>query len=181
MAIWVGQFSVQIPGQCSVQINTNDTDAPLRVRLNLDRLPDTKEKVRVFRERIVSMNLDPQFRNNKIRFFNDQIAEVVSHDHVILQCLDVVLGSMQFRLNDKHLVKPPGAHRRGKRTIAKEQVYKHIQGRIRKLHKNFNAGITTGHQGDTANRWHHPYRHWLFMPKNRSTNADYTSKSKAKK
>ncbi len=66
------------------------------------------------------------------------------------------LGAMAFRLNDKHLVKPPGQVRRGKRTIAKEKLYKHILGRIRQLYPNFNIGESTGMQGDRANRWRTP-------------------------
>ena len=38
---------------------------------------------------------------------------------------------MAFRLNDKHKIKPPGQRTRGKRTIAKERLYKHISQRIR--------------------------------------------------
>ena len=70
---------------------------------------------------------------------------------------------MQFRLNDKHLDKPPGSNLRGRRTIAKERVYKAISARIRGLRPNFNIGIDTGLDGEKANRWHHPYRHWLFQ------------------
>ena len=35
-------------------------------------------------------------------FFNskDDIAEAKSHNHDILQCLDVILGAMEFRLNE---------------------------------------------------------------------------------
>lgn len=74
---------------------------------------------------------------------------------------------MQFRLNDKHLEKPAGKHRRGKRTVAKEAVYKHISARIRRIYPGFNIGISTGTGGELANRWNHPYRHWLFTPADR--------------
>ena len=74
----------------------------------------------------------------------DQIAEVDSHEHSILQAVDVVLGSMQFRLNDFHRAKPPGQARRGKKTIAKEKLYKRISQRIRSIYPNFNIGISTG-------------------------------------
>lgn len=95
----------------------------------------------------------------------DQIAEIESHRHNILQCLDIVLGSMSFRLNDKHKEKPEGSRKRGKRTIAKEKLYQHINRRIRQLYPYFNIGISTGLKDGKANRWHHPYRHWLFIPK----------------
>jgi hypothetical protein len=85
---------------------------------------------------------------------------------MLLQCLDIVLGAMAFRLSNKHLIRPPGQHRRGKRTIAKEKLYQHISGRIRQIYPNFNIGESTGTQGDLANRWKHPYRHWKLIPKN---------------
>lgn len=74
---------------------------------------------------------------------------------------------MQFRLNEKHLAKPTGQHRRGKRTIAKERVYKGIHKQLVGLRSGFNIGITTGCDGDRRNRWLHAYRHWLFEPRNR--------------
>ena len=39
-----------------------------------------------------------------------------------MQCLDIVLGAMAFRLNDMHKEKRPDTNRRGKRTIAKEKL-----------------------------------------------------------
>ena len=80
------------------------------------------------------MGRTKEFRKAKIYIKEDQIAEVSSHDHVLMQCLDVVLGSIQFRLNNKHLIKPLGKKRRGKKTIAKEKLYKYILRRIRNIY-----------------------------------------------
>ncbi len=136
----------------------------LRVRCYFDRMPDTNERNRIFKRHIASLGSVRELRANRVRFPMNQIAEVRSHDHVVLQMLDVVLGAMQFRLNDKHLAKPPGATRRGKKTIAKERLYKHINRRIRELYPGFNVGISTGTEGARENRWRHPYRHWKFVP-----------------
>jgi Protein of unknown function (DUF3800) len=135
-----------------------------RVRLYLDRLPDTKEKVAQFKRYLVGLNDYRQFKNAKVYIDPNQIAEIESHQHVILQGLDVVLGSMQFRLNDRHLEKPEGDKVRGKRTIAKEKLYKHISRRIRKIYPRFNIGVSTSAQGNADSHWRHPYRHWLFIP-----------------
>ena len=75
---------------------------------------------------------------------------------------------MQFRLNDKHKEKLPGSSRRGKKTIAKEKLYKHINSRIRDIYPGFNIGITTGKQDDITNLWKHSYRHWMFIPNDAS-------------
>lgn len=133
------------------------------VRMYFDMLPDKKAKCDDFKEFVVGLNNQQAFRAAGIVIKKDQIAEVDSKDHVILQSLDIVMGAMPFRLNDKHLEKPEGSRVRGKRTIAKEKVYKHIQARIRILYPGFNIGISTGMQGNIENRWKHPYRHWRFV------------------
>ena len=152
----------------------------MSVRFYLDRLPGTLERRAQFRGYISGLQNNPQFRKARLDLPVDQIAEVVSHAHVLLQCVDVVLGSIQFRMNRLHEIKPEGARFRGKKTRAKERVYRHILSRIRNVtHRNFNPGITTGHEGDPANRWYHPYRHWLFKP--RTYGLDYSKTRKGRK
>jgi hypothetical protein len=85
---------------------------------------------------------------------------------------------MAFRLNDKHRAKPPGARRRGKRTIAKEALYKMILGEIRKIQPGFNIGVSTSARGDLRNNWNQPYRHWSFIPKVSEHNAGLTKRGK---
>lgn len=143
----------------------NPTHAPIHLRIYFDRFPDTKEKIARFRSYIVGLQHAPEFRRARIRISPEQVAEIDSHDHILLQCLDVVTGSMQFRLNDLHKATIPGENRRGKRTIAKEDLYKHMLSRIWEFYPHFNIGISTGTQGDIKNRWAHPYRHWCFIPK----------------
>lgn len=143
-----------------------------------DQLPDTKTKNQKFINFIYELQYDNAFYTNNITIHSiDDIAEARSHNHVILQCLDIVLGAMEFRLNNKHLSKPEGARIRGKRTIAKEKLYKHILHHIQDIYPNFNIGETTGLNGDKANRWKHPYRHWKFIPNDFEYNASYISKN----
>ncbi len=98
---------------------SNPGDRPVRLRIYLDKLPDTKEKNAAFKGYVAGLAQSKEFRNARILVPPDQIADVDSHDHIVLQCLDVVLGAMQFRLNDLHRVKPEGQSRRGNRTIAR--------------------------------------------------------------
>ncbi len=142
----------------------NDGKESVRLRLYFDELPDTREKARQFKNYIRSLEENRQFQAEKFLIPEDQIAEVKSHDHVVLQCLDVVLGAMQFYLNDGHREKPEGQRRRGKRTVAKEKVYRHIRERVIVFHRNFNAGISTGKPNGMIDLWQQPYRHWLFIP-----------------
>jgi hypothetical protein len=145
---------------------SNNRGTPITLRIYLDKLPDTKEKNKLFKAHLVNLQEIKKFRIANIRIKADQITEVTSHNHVILQCLDVSLGAIQFRLNNKHLVKAAGTNRRGKKTIAKDKFYKWINKNIRETYPNFNIGITTGLNGDYANLWFHKYRHWRFVPKN---------------
>jgi len=154
----------------------NLTADPVRLRIYLDQLPDTKEKALQFKGYLAALERSSEFRSARVLVPADQIAEVSSHEHIILQCLDVVLGSMQFRLNEGHRAKPEGAERRGNRTIAKEKLYKHINKLICGIYPRFNIGISTGTNGDRANRWHHPYRHWLFVPAEKEIDKSKTKK-----
>lgn len=153
---------------------SNQSSKHVNVRLYFDKLPDTIEKCELFKDHIFGLNRYKEFQKNKIKIPREQIAEISSHDHDILQCLDIVLGSMQFRLNDKHKEKPSGQFRRGKRTIAKEKLYKHINGRIRDIYPNFNIGISTGMHNDLTNRWKYPYSHWIFTPSEFKLDLDKT-------
>lgn len=145
---------------------SNSSDEPLYVRLFFDRLPSQKVQNQQFKDFIFNVQQFKTFKDANIHIRKSDIVEVNSHDHVVLQCMDVVLGAMYFRLNDLHKAKVPDTNRRGRRTIAKESLYKQISHRIRAIYPNFNIDITTGFQGNRENLWNHPYRHWLFVPTN---------------
>jgi hypothetical protein len=142
----------------------SDAIADAKIRLHLDKMPDSKEKVELFKSHILALNKAQGFINQGLLFKKDQIAEIDSKEHILSQGLDLVLGAIQFRLNDKHLEKPEGSRVRGKRTMAKERVYKHINKRIREIYPNFNIGVGTSDRGLIENRWLDPYRHWIFIP-----------------
>jgi hypothetical protein len=148
------------------------------VRLYMDQLPTNREQNAQFKAFLVGLNQNAHFRAAGIRFHDNQIAEVDSREHVLLQCLDIVLGSMAFRLNDKHKEKPAGRRRRSKRTIAKDRLYKHIYARICRLYPRFNIGESTGTQGDRSNLWRHRYRHWKFVPKRHRRDPTRTKRKK---
>lgn len=144
---------------------TRELAPPVRVRLNIDQMPTGLEDTSRFKAYVAALDDSPRMRDSRVRFYEQQIAEVMSHDHVLLQYLDIVLGAMSFRLNGRHKAKLPGQSRRGSRTIAKHRLYQHISTRIRAIYPGFNIGESTGTQGDPANRWQHPYRHWKFVPR----------------
>ncbi len=139
------------------------------LKIFFDRLPNDKDSCVEFKAYIQRLQTTPEFLYPKIKIRNQDIGEVKSHDHVILQCIDIILGAMQFRLNNLHEKKLPDSKKRGKRTKAKEKLYKHILHRIQKIYPNFNIGISTGTHDNANNIWIQPYRHWNFI----STSSQY--------
>ena len=143
---------------------------PFRLRLFLDKLPDSKEKVASFKNYLCRLNKTENLKQSGIIIEPQMISEIDSKEYVMLQCVDLVLGAMAFRLNDRHLIKPEGARFRGKRTIAKDKLYKHILTEVRALYRKkgvFNYDPKNGkHYTDYPNdRWTDAYRHWQFKPK----------------
>ncbi len=149
----------------------------VNVRIYFDKLPDTNMKCEEFKEFIYRLQ-NTHFLDTNLRMKKEDITEVCSHEHPILQCMDIILGAMHFRLNNGHLEKPEGSRRRGKRTVAKEALYKHINRKIRGIYPNFNVGISTGLQGDIKNLWEHEYRHWCFRPNDFEVNPTKGKKRK---
>ena len=138
------------------------TGRPVGLKLYFDEFPETKEAATQFKGYILGLKDNPKIRQAGFTFAPEDIAEIRSHDHVLAQCLDIVLGAMAFRLNDKHLEIPKDEKRRGKRTVAKERLYKVILGEICRIKPHFNIGISTGLSPEE--RWTTPYRHWRFVP-----------------
>jgi hypothetical protein len=144
----------------------NPDPGEMGLRLYVDRLPDSPQKNALFKSHLLTLQDCREFRAARIVIPQDQVAEVDSHEHLPLQCVDVVLGAMQFRLNQSHREQDEYGQR-GKKTIAKEQLYEHICARIREIHPWFVAHQTTGRAGGKRDGWLHPYRHWCFEPRHR--------------
>ncbi len=141
-----------------------DRENTVDISVYLDDAPDTKDALDNFKDYLASLSVLPDFHHQRVTIDKGDIASINSKEHAILQAVDVVLGAIQFRLNEQHKAIPKGKRRRGKRTRAKERVYKFINKRLREMYPGFNIGVTTG-QGDGPQvRWSHPYRHWCFKP-----------------
>lgn len=134
------------------------------VHFLLDELPDQSSSADAFKNYLCGLPRVLAGGNTGLQIRKRDIGEVKSHDHVILQCIDIILGAIQFRLNNLHKEKPAGARVRGKRTRAKEKVYNCILNEIREIHSNFNIGVSTGAHGLAHPHWDSPYEHWEFKP-----------------
>lgn len=122
--------------------------------------------------------------NYELQQSNIEITEIVEIDskkHIIQQCMDIILGSMNFKLNDFDKIKDEATGKRSKRTVAKEKLYKVINKNIRDIRKGFNVGVSTSNDGDVTNIWKHQYRHWNFISKYSHFDRTLTKKEKTNK
>lgn len=159
---------------------------PVMLLLNFDVFPQTKADIAEFKEYLCGLSSLPEFKNKGILVRKENIAEVHSHNHVVLQSLDIIMGSVQCKLNEGHKQKTPGTKFISKRAKAKEAVYKTIRAEILKLYPSysFNVGETTAFRSADGiddyhlKRWSMPYRQWKFQPSVAEPNTSYVPKNK---
>jgi Protein of unknown function (DUF3800) len=159
---------------------------PYQLLLNFDVFPQTKDDIAEFKHYLTGLTYLAEFKAKQVSIEQQHISEVDSKKHVIMQCLDIVMGAMQFRLNNGHRQKAENSRLISKRAKAKNLVYKAIHQEITTLYPgySFNIGVTTKYQmpdhiGDPLEmRWKLPYRHWKFVPAKVERNADYIAKNK---
>lgn len=101
-------------------------DDDVNLKLLFDMIPDTNQQNDDFKAHICYLQELQQFKKAKIHIRHDDISEIDSHKYSILQCMDIILGAMAFRLNNLHLEIPEGATEPGKKTKAKEALFNHI-------------------------------------------------------
>ena len=139
-------------------------DEPVYLKLYFDKMPVSIPENDAFKAHIAYLQNLWQFRKARIIIRHDDIAEIDSHKHCIQQCMDIVLGAMAFRLNNKHLEIPPGATEPGNKTKAKEALFNHIFELIKDADGIADFDITKTTLPDRArDRWIIPYRHWKFL------------------
>lgn len=145
-------------------IYSNPTDRIIDLNFALDEMPIDELEKKKFKGYLVHLSEDKNYKLAKIRVKDENVYEVDSKRFLPLQVVDLILGAICFRLNDKHRQKLPDMRKRGVRTIMKEKLYKHINFRIRQLRRGFNIGVSTGFS-EPFEIWDHAYRHWSFIPK----------------
>lgn len=150
--------------------------SPFSLRIYLDQLPQKRESVLRFKKFLADMPNIYDCEGCAFSISPEQIGEIKSHEHVLLQCVDIVMGAMQFKLNKLHKKK-----QKGKRTVAKEMLYKAIYREICSIHPHFNISISTGNRGYENPHWESPYEHWLFTPHEKESYTDIWMKYFAEK
>ena len=142
---------------------SNRTQKDIYLNIMLDNIPLKGEDKSEFINFIYRLNSDEGFQKAKIRIRMRDIGEVDSKEQLPLQMMDLILGAICFRLNNRHKIKDSNTNKRGKRTVLKEKLYKHIVYKIRELKPGFNIGESTGISA-MDDKWNYPYSHWSFKP-----------------
>ena len=145
--------------------------------LYLDEIPLRQSERDDFISHIRGLAKDPVLKKMGLKIAEDGIVEVDSKQHLPLQFMDVILGAISFKLNEKDKLKSEGENKIGKRTLVKLMLYKHINARIREIYPNFNIGVTTPIRL-RSDSWTQVYRHWSFIPKYHIRDTTLTKKAK---
>lgn len=133
----------------------------ISLRLIVDDLPETREQCNKFKRCLKdSLNNNNKINANKVNLKLDDIAEVDSKNHIILQCVDVIVGLVDFYLNsNKNEIK------NSKRALAKLKVWNKVYENIKVIDNNFNILETT--KPVFSNRgWKKVYAHFVYHKKN---------------
>ncbi|AOU26009.1 TPA: DUF3800 domain-containing protein [Legionella pneumophila] len=152
-----------------------EPDGQTKVSFYLDDIPQHQDKIDRFKMFLEYLNTHKN-PTGKLFFASDDIREVSSKEHILIQIVDLIMGAVHSRLNNKFQGNGDG-RRRPKRTIFRERLYKHIYQHINSLLPNFNLGDSTGWRGSERNLFDHPYRHWSFKQADPCFNPHYVSKN----
>jgi hypothetical protein len=143
----------------------HDLPEPVQVEFFPDTLPDQPEKRRSFRNFLLWCHGARRFRERS-PFRIISVGDVDSKSHLLLQCVDVIIGAVGFRLNKLHEIRQHDG-RRGEGTKVKELLYKRIVARIGRIdmaqrgRRAFGVGVNTS-TGTFENCWRLRFRQWNF-------------------
>lgn len=145
--------------------------------LYLDEIPLRHNERNEFLQHIRGLANDPVLKAKGLKIEDDGLVEVNSKQHLPLQFMDLILGAICFKLNEKDKLKTEGENKIGKRTLIKIKLYKHINQRIREIYPNFNIGVTTPIRMP-SDSWIQVYRHWSFIPRFHTRDVSRTKRAK---
>lgn len=126
----------------------------LALRLIFDDLPETKDACKKFKSYLIK-NLNSIKICNSVSLNSEDIQEVDSKKHMVLQCMDVIMGLVDFALNST-----PN-DRKSNRGKAKWEVWKFILKKIEEIHPGFTIKATTPPLRSEKG-WNDPYKHFVF-------------------
>lgn len=140
------------------------------LRLIFDDLPETKEQCQKFKQHLIKkINSNNKPMANKVYVKEEDIEEVDSQKHIILQCIDIIVGLVDFYLNTskKEL-------KESKRAQSKYKVWQRIYQFIIEMNPNFIVEETTSPIYSNKG-WKDKYKHFVYHQKNKTKKSPETS------
>lgn len=131
----------------------------LKLRLIFDDLPETKNQCALFKNLLEKKINYETSHINRVQVNHNRIEEVDSRKHVILQCVDVITGLIEFYVNT-----PLAEIESSKRALAKKKVFCSIKKHIEEIHENFEFLDTTSPIWSTKG-WKDSYKHFVYKKK----------------
>lgn len=131
-----------------------------------DTLPLNNAKKIKFFSKVSYLSKENNWDGNNIIINPDNIREVVSHDEILIQVIDVVIGSINFMNNGEYTKLRDGLR---KRTIAKNIVAQYIHFKLLELDEYYNPSKSTYKYYETENELRLKFRQWVLKPTNRHT------------
>lgn len=133
---------------------------PINIRLIFDDLPETKSKNQLFKKLLKSKIVNnTKIDTNKVYTSDDRMEEVDSKKHIILQCVDVIVGLTDFILNTSN-----DDIKKSERAKARYEVWKCIESNILAINPNFELTRTT-QPVYSHKAWQSSYRHFVYRQK----------------
>lgn len=131
----------------------------IRLRLIFDELPESAATRKEFKSYLISnlTHIPNEDAKNSVIIEQDSIEEVDSKKHIILQCADVIVGLIDFILNDPH----NQAIDKSRKWHAKHKLSEVLLDYIEQLHPNFEL-CTTTRPTKGINAWLDKYRHFVY-------------------
>lgn len=128
------------------------------LRLIFDALPEKPERREKFKSYLVNnlTHIPNDDVKNDVIITRQRIEEVDSKKHIILQCVDVIVGLIDFCLNNQKVDKG-----KSKRWFAKNKVLTVLLSYIEEMHPNFVLYKTT-RPIRGINAWLDKYKHFVY-------------------
>ena len=131
----------------------------ISLRLIFDELPETKDACLKFKTFLVKY-LNVAKGANSVSLVAKDIEEVDSKKHMILQCMDVIMGLVDFALNSS------AEDRKSIRGKAKWEVWKFVLKKIQAIHPSFCIHATT-YPLKSKKGWEDGYKHFVYTKRNK--------------
>lgn len=158
------QLLLRLLGQGVGFQHRSRTPSPLRLRLYFGSFPRTRPQISQFRRCFMQLQEDPKWAPLCLQVREQDISGVAQADHLFLQLLDLVLGSLNYRVNVATVAGLIGSRQAGTQPQAKRRLSFHVSTLFQQLQPGYNPRISTPNRDALMHFWTLPYRQWCYVP-----------------